>query len=318
MIAALGAWAFMGLSTTGVCQIDAQQGPVEKTVELEFSSPWLAKLGPVTLTQEEMDASLTDIPAENRGTFLVDRGRVAQRLDQLLLNRLLVHDAQESGLLNLGNPTVAARLYHTLVEVRVGMVRERLRAQAIAGVDFEALARERHLANPDAAREPPTVDFTHLLILQRDRSPAEAARAILAVDDQLRAGDDFDALVAEFSEDAGQPAEGYRDVPVADLDEAFAAHIERMEPGDRVVGPFQSQYGWHLLRLNDRNPGRALEWDEAREQLVRQVRQEHVERALQRHQRNLLDGLEAEVPEEALDALFRRYGLAEHYGIAED
>ena len=299
------------LITVSVAETTTSPSMQDVDLRVSFQSPLFARLGPATLTQLELDASLALIPKEHVAAFLLDRTRVAERLDQLLGNRLVALDAIESGILE--DRMVQAKLYHAMVEVLASLKRQQLRAEQ--DLDFEALARERFLADPSAFRTAETFDFTHILIRFQDRSEAEAARLMLAVYDRLHDGEPFDDLVAAASEDPVQPEKGYTGVLADDLDEGFARVLVRLDPGSAVVGPFRSAHGWHLLRLNARHPGREMTWEEAREQAIEQARRQHLDRMELRYRRQLADGHELEMAPDALKDLYERYDLLHHFEL---
>jgi peptidyl-prolyl cis-trans isomerase C len=280
---------------------------------VSFQSPLFARLGPATLTQSELDASLALIPEEHVAAFLLDRTRVTERLDQLLGNRLVALDAIENGMLE--DRMVQAKLHHAMIEVLASLRRQQLRAEQ--DLDFEALARERFLADPSDFRTPETFDFSHILVGFQGRSEAEAARLMLAVYDRMRDGEPFDDLIAAASEDPAQPENGYTGVLADDLDEDFSRVLVRLDPGSAVVGPFRSAHGWHLLRLNDRHPGREMTWEEAREQAIEQTRRQHLDRMEQRYRRRLADGHELEMAPDALKDLYERYDLLHHFDLGD-
>jgi peptidyl-prolyl cis-trans isomerase C len=303
----------ISLITASIAETTTSASMKDVDFGISFQSPLFARLGPATLTQSELDASLALIPEEHVAAFLLDRTRVSERLDQLLGNRLVALDAIENGILE--DQMVQAKLYHAMVEVLASLRRERLRAEQ--DLNFEALARERFLADPTAFRTPETFDFSHILIRFQGRSEAEAARLMLAVYDRLHDGEPFDELVAVASDDPAQPENGYTGVLADDLDEDFARVLVRLDPGSAVVGPFRSAHGWHLLRLNARHPGREMVWEEAREHAIEQARKQHMDRMEQRYRRRLADGHELEMAPDALKDLYERYDLLHHFDLGD-
>ncbi len=117
---------------------------------------------------------------------------------------------------------------------------------------------EVHLIKIEEVRpvEETTVRARHLLIRAPEGNPdqrAEARRKIEDIQRRLRQGEDFAALAGELSEDPGSGAQG------GDLGwfgpgrmvepfqrAAFAA------PVGRVVGPVETEFGYHLIEVTDR------------------------------------------------------------------
>lgn len=279
-------------------------------LSLNFKSDLFAQLGPAAVTHAEMDASLEQIPEEHRGTFLVDRRRLSDRLDQLLFTRLIVEDARERDFLE--TPKIQALLHEMILANVVSLWREHRYSQI--DIDFEALAREQFLADPSQFSVPPTVDFQHLLIRTGDQSDMETVRRLLKLNDQFASGTPFDSLIEEYSEDELQPDGGYREIPLEALDPAFADALAEALTDDSLVGPVKTQHGWHLVRLIERrDSGATASWEDVREQAIASVRSDHFQRVEARYRDRLLEGHDLYMPEGAVEQLYERYDLLQFF-----
>lgn len=93
----------------------------------------------------------------------------------------------------------------------------------------------------------------------------EEAQAVL---DRLNAGEDFAALAQELSTDTGSGANGgdlgwfTPDMMV----QPFSDAVVVMEPGT-LAGPVQTQFGWHIIRLNETRAQAAPPLDLVRDQI---------------------------------------------------
>jgi peptidyl-prolyl cis-trans isomerase D len=107
--------------------------------------------------------------------------------------------------------------------------------------------QERALAVADEQRR-----AAHILISLDERS-ADAAHEILEqIEERLIAGEEFEALAEEYSDDAGTAREGGDLGYLAEgmLAPEFDAELWRMDVGD-VSGPVETQFGLHLIKLLD-------------------------------------------------------------------
>lgn len=113
----------------------------------------------------------------------------------------------------------------------------------------------REQFDPEIDRMAEHVLLQHILIFDE-----EIAQEAL---EQLESGDTWDDIVLEYSEDQNS-RESSGDLGWKTLDDmvrflgqmglaAFSAQV------DEVVGPIESQYGWHLLRIVDRQDREILE-----------------------------------------------------------
>ncbi|MGM0411720.1 MAG: SurA N-terminal domain-containing protein [Pseudomonadota bacterium] len=148
-------------------------------------------------------------------------------------------------------------------------------------IDEEAL-REEYEARQDEFGEPERRRARHILFTAQgsgdegwEEARAEAEK-ILAEQSE---GEDFAELAREHSEDRATASEGgdlgwfTRD----DLDPAVTDAAFGMEPGE-VVGPVRSEFGYHLVRLEEVEEAEVPPFEEVRDQLARTLRQGRAER----------------------------------------
>ncbi len=94
----------------------------------------------------------------------------------------------------------------------------------------------------------------HILVMPSEiRSEAEAEALIREVYEKLESGGDFVALAAEYSEDPGSALNG-GDLGWTAGNEFVPAFRNAMHgtPTGELSEPFRSQYGWHVLEVQER------------------------------------------------------------------
>lgn len=92
------------------------------------------------------------------------------------------------------------------------------------------------------------VTISHIWISDKD---ANASKRIRAAYEQLQGGEDFAKVAKNYSSDRGAGSKGSEltDMPCNQLPtEYIAAIADGMKPGD-ISKPFQSRYGWHIIKL---------------------------------------------------------------------
>jgi len=124
--------------------------------------------------------------------------------------------------------------------------------------------------------KPEEMNARHILIrLEGGASGAVRAEAQLKAEEvakSARSGEDFTALAAKYSEDPASKDRGgdlgwfSRGRMVAEFEQAvFSA-----SPGD-IVGPVESQYGFHIIKIEGRRDARSQTLEEVRDQVRSQV-----------------------------------------------
>ncbi len=125
-----------------------------------------------------------------------------------------------------------------------------------------------------AQAEPKTeYSAAHILV-----ETEETAKAIA---DELAKGADFGTLAEERSTDNSGPNKGDLGWFTADMMvKPFADAVMALDKGE-ISAPVQSQFGWHIIKLNDSRTQTPPAFDEVKDQLALQVRRDRVEAAIQ-------------------------------------
>jgi peptidyl-prolyl cis-trans isomerase C len=189
-------------------------------------------------------------------------------LDEVIDQKLLAHEAERRGLDN--SALAQRRLQATRERILGDMLVETVVNGAISDKAVETLYREQ-------VRLTETSDeIRSRLILSRTKEEAEAVLGVLAQ------GAAFEAVAAQSSiDDATRYSGGdlgYRTLDV--LPEAYANAL-RGKPAGSTVGPFETEGGWAVLRVEDRRKETPPTLDQARPQIVRYLTYEGVRQLLE-------------------------------------
>lgn len=142
----------------------------------------------------------------------------------------------------------------------------------------------------------------HILFLQGDDEAAAEAKA-LSVLDRVNAGESFEALAAEFSQDGGTASNG-GDLGVltrSQLPGELGGAIFSMEAGS-IEGPIESDFGFHIIRLDEILERGPLPLAQVRGELISELREREADQAFRRLERQLSDALFDAADIEAISA----------------
>ena len=192
-----------------------------------------------------------------------------QLLDRAITERAMVLAARKQGLEQ-----------DPLLRQRVRRAEEQELQQALLSRELEALVtdaavRARYDRDAAARRGEEEVRARHILL------PTEAAaRAALA---EVQAGADFAAVARARSTDPGSRDGGdlgffQRGDMVAEFAEAAFA----LAPNQTSPAPVRTQFGWHIIRAEERRNAAAPPFEAARDQLRRQLMAEQVQAVVAR------------------------------------
>jgi len=285
------------------CPVFAQQ---PTATALSENNEVFATQGEAVLTQEELDAAFMGIPREHRLLFIRDGDKVETLVKSLLRNKLIAADARESGFDQ--DPVVKRRLQLAAEkELAEAWVVDLLDKTPEA--DYEALAREHYLANPDDYMTPEAIDVSHILI-QSESRPEEDA---LEIAQQLRNGlrEDpgrFDEFVTEFSDDPAKSSNGgrYPRMQRGQMVKPFEqAAFALAEAGD-ISEPVKTAYGYHIIRLNRVLPPELVPFDQIREPLMQQAKEQYLSEVRLRYIKEQV-AEPIDIADGAVEAMVKRY-----------
>ena len=194
--------------------------------------------------------------------------------------------------------------------IAVGMTAEQFRAQileqAIAEsvvdreirakrIITESQAREFYDKNPRLFQEPEQVRATHILFATQDAKTGqdlpteqklEKRRVAEKVLDRAKKGEDFAALVKEFSEDVTSKDKGGEYTLARMKDTPSRATVPEFEAAAFSLGTNQvsdivtTRFGYHIIKSLERIPVRPMEFARVEERIKKSLLQQEVEKEL--------------------------------------
>jgi peptidyl-prolyl cis-trans isomerase C len=263
----------------------------------------MAAIAPRAVPAADDDAVLAIVDGEEitRADVMVARNRLPAQIRELpeeqilpiLINvvidsRLIANQAREEGIAD--EPEIKAQ-----VELVQEMVLEQtLLTRHLQDRITEEALRERYAEAMENEEAREQVRARHILVAER----SEAEEAIRRLDE----GDDFETVAEELSADPSAQAGG--DLGYfsrGDMIPAFAEVAFALEPGTYTQTPVQTEFGWHVIKVEDRRIVDPPPFEQVREQLQQQMamelRNEYVQQL--REQAEITKLYEAPLPQEA-------------------
>ncbi len=230
--------------------------------------PVLARVDGMEIRQSDLEAELQRLPPELRAVPV----QVIQPLllDQLITQKALVAAARAAGLER--DAEVAARLRRAAEET----LQQALLMREVQPLLTEEALRTRYDREAAARPQEEEIRARHILL------PTEAeARTALA--EVRRPGADFAEVARRRSTDPGGRNGGdlgffKRGDMIAEFEQAAFA----LQPGQISANPVRTQFGWHIIRLEERRSVPAVSFEESREQLRQAAFEEGVNAAVER------------------------------------
>jgi len=152
----------------------------------------------------------------------------------------------------------------------------------------------------------------HILIAVTDQKDAKADAAALAkakdIEAQLKQGKDFGELAKKFSADPGSAAQG-GDLGWADKTAfvgPFTDALFAMQAG-QISDPVKTQYGYHIIKLDEIRPAHVRTFDEVRGELEAEYRRDQAGELFGDRQEQLQQKMESGSTD--IDALAKQFDL---------
>ena len=232
-------------------------------------------LGNVVAMRERLPEQYQQLPDET-----LMSGLVQQLADQLLLSDSLSANPADDPL------AVKLQLENDRRAALSNIVAEKYMSAPVDDAAIQAAYDEQL-----KSFQPQTqYDASHILVKTEDE-----AKKLL---DEIKGGADF-AEIAKTNSTDGSAAQGGELgwFGKGQMVPEFETAVAGMKKGD-VAGPVQSQFGWHLIKLNDTRESPAPTLEEVRPQLEQQIRQKGFQAELQK----LRDASKIEITASAVPA----------------
>ncbi len=258
LVLPLSVVALSGTLLIGGC--DFLQSDTE--VKVEDNSPVLAIVNGVNITQKDLDSAVSQLPP-NVQAMPIDQLR-EPLMNTLIETELLAAEGRTQG---LGD---SQDFLHSIERFKVFSLREanvaRVQDEAVTDAALQAAYDEQVQAD-ELTKE---VSASHILL-----DTEEEALAVIA---ELQGGADFATLAQErsigpSSESGGSLGFFKKNAMV----EPFAIAAFAMEVGAFSATPVQTQFGWHVIKVDDVQEVDAPPFQSMRVQLEPELRQKAME-----------------------------------------
>jgi peptidyl-prolyl cis-trans isomerase C len=184
-----------------------------------------------------------------------------QARDQVVLREIFVQEAQRKGL--AASPDVAAQMALARESILIRELFEDYRKKNAVTDDAAKVEYDKFKAQASGTE----YRARHILVDKEDD-----AKALIA---QIKGGAKFEDLAKKSSKDTGSAENG------GDLDFAkpesyvpeFSSALQKLKKGELTEAPVKSQFGYHVIRLEDTREASFPGFDEVKAQIKQRLEQ---------------------------------------------
>ena len=264
--------------------------------------------GKVTATDAE--AAVQQFPLASRKSMLARPEQVQRIAEDIYVRRTLAQEAEQTGLDK-----------DALVQSMIRLARERIMSDARLyevgksgwpdDAALEKFALEQYKAQPERFAAKERVQARHLLVAPKEATDAGRAEAKAKAQEllqQVKSGASFETLATQQSADQATASRG-GDLGLFELGTmvpAFEAVLKEMTIAGQLSDVVETQFGYHIIRFEQRVPAGTRPFDEVKADLVRQVRDKYHRDAQQAGIAKIQST--AVGNNQAVDAMNKKYG----------
>ena len=220
----------------------------------------------VQIKTSDVQAEMLRMPDQVRAKLADQPDMLRQLINNLYLRRALATEAMQKGLDKRPNviALIKAQQESVLAEARVTQISD----AALQPEDpaTEQLARDIYKAEAQRFEQPAQTRARHILVKGSDTEARAKAEKLLA---DLKAGANFEELAQKESADPGSAAKGgdLGFFPKGRMVKPFEDAVEALKQPGELSGIVQSDFGFHIIRLEERKPATVKPFEEVRDQL---------------------------------------------------
>lgn len=237
----------------------------------------LAKVGDASITQEDYMRELKSLPEWARGKFKSDSDK-EEFLDSIIEKEILYAEAKKNKLDKEKDYIAKLKEFEKMNLITTLLEKEIRDKVKVEDTEVHSFYEN----NMDKFKKDAGIRASHILV-----DSENTGITILA---ELKAGKDFAKLAAQYSTDEGNAKSGGdlgffgrgRMVPEFE-DAAFKLNV------GEVSGLVKTQFGYHIIKVIEKKEGTPLDFEEAKENIKRQMLAEKQRNAYQ----SFIDGLKS-------------------------
>ncbi|MGT2429768.1 peptidylprolyl isomerase [Cupriavidus basilensis] len=274
------------------------------------ASPVVARLGTITVGQDDVARLLQGLPDADRAAARSNRAGIENWLRQRLASEALLREAQAKGWAD--QPEMKARVDAAVREISARIVSTTYLesvTQVPPGYPSEAEVKAAYEEGKANFQVPATYRVAQIFLATKAGDAAASARVrdeARKLAGQARQGD-FAALARRHSQDARGAERGGEvgTLPLAQMLPEVRDVVARLKAG-QVSDPVQSDAGFHVVKLLDSQPARTAALDEIKSQLVAAMRQQRQQQLVQAYLARLTEAGPLSIDTAALDAVLQK------------
>ena len=228
----------------------------------------LAEVNGKKITDQDIKNSINQLNPSMQREILKDRFARAKIVQNLIDQELLLNEAKKNRISKRREYQKAIEEFKKQAQIDL-LIRTKIDRQVTEKAALAYYQKNKNEFRTDQ------VKAKHILIKDLEKADQVAKLA-------KKKGANFDALIKKYSEDTNlknnQGDLGY--FPRDRFEPSFTRPVFKAVKGD-IVGPIRTRFGFHIVKVLDREPGTQLTFEQSEIQARAAVRQEYLKKYMQ-------------------------------------
>jgi peptidyl-prolyl cis-trans isomerase C len=262
------------------------------TKKQEQQGAYLAKVGTVRITQNDLERDIKNLPEFAQKLFEGPVGK-EKFLDEMIKKELLYQEATKRGLDK--DPEYLRKLEEFKKLTLIGQLLEKeIEAKAKVTEQDVKDYYNKHKEELSAVSE---VRASHILV----KTEGDAKKIL----ERLRKGEDFAAIAKKSSIDPGSAQNGgdLGYFSSGQMVPEFEAAAATLKEGEVSREPVKTKFGYHIIKVTDRKKGKPVEFEKIKGVLFQRISAEKQKEFFDSYIENLKKTYKVEINKEAVSKL---------------
>jgi peptidyl-prolyl cis-trans isomerase C len=232
----------------------------------------LAKDGSgVIITVNDILSEVNKMPLEVKDAFFKSQDHIKQIVNNLLVRRVLAAEAERLKLSDnqIARSSLMVAIDRVLSDLRLAQMDKQNEPSNSA---LESYAKTYYKAHPEKYQKPEQFRASHILI-NKNEGALEKVNALIT---QLRKGESFSELAKVNSIDTGSAIKGgdLGYFTEGKMVKPFENAVKALGKVGDISEAVETQFGYHIIRLDERIAKATLSYDEVEKELLKEARVE--------------------------------------------
>lgn len=228
----------------------------------------LARWNNVNLTVDDLRAYMVDMSSIEKATYISNKNKVTLALIDLFKRKGLSEEAESQGLKE--QQTYKYKLKNASDTILIEMLQKHY-LEALPDADYASMAYEEYLANKESYTAAEQREVSHILLKHAEDNDIKGRIEDIhnkIVDGRIT----FEQAALQYSED-DVSASKQGELGMLSKGETvrqFEAVAFNLSEGE-ISAPVQTQFGWHIIKVNKIEPEYQKTYDQVKNSLIKQA-----------------------------------------------